>query len=329
MTDDFGILQFARYSQPLPHSGYTLDDNARALMVASKLYLRYRNVKFLDLIKTYLRYIKFVQSEDGRFYNFVSKKKIIDDNSWSEDAQGRAISTLGFLTSIQVLPNELKAEAEQMLLKSLHFVSEIEAPRAIASVIVGLYYYNKENYSKDIVILIRKLADSLVELYKHHSSEDWKWFEQELTYSNSKIPEALFFAYIATQNETYFKIGIESFDFLNSKTFEKEVFVPIGQNGWYKKGGERAYFDQQPVDVSSMVQALVLAYRLTKNPDYERKALAAFHWFLGRNMLNQVVYNERTGGCFDGLDKNDANLNQGAESTLAYLNARLVVEELG
>jgi hypothetical protein len=215
-----------------------------------------------------------------------------------------------------------------MLLQALHAVSDITASRAIASVITGLYYYNKENYSNDVVSLIKGLADSLVELYEHHASEDWKWFEPELTYSNSKIPEALFYAYMASQNESYFKAGVEALDFLNSKTFEKEVFVPIGQNGWYKKGGVRAYYDQQPIDVASMVQTLVLAYRLTKNPEYEKKALTAFHWFLGRNTLNQVVYNERTGGCFDGLDKNDANLNQGAESTLAYLNARLVVEEL-
>ncbi len=328
MTDDFGMLQFARYSKPVLSSGYTLDDNARALLVAARLYARDKNPRFLELTRIYLSYMKFVQSDEGKFYNFVNKKRIVDGNSWSEEAQGRAMRALGFLTSLQTLPKELRADAEMMLSKSLEIIGEINAPRAVASIIMGLYYYNKENYSKENVGLIKKLAGSLVKLYENNSSEDWKWFEPELTYSNSKIAEALLYAYMTTQNENYFKTGIETLEFLNSKTFEGNLFVPIGQNGWYKKGGERAYFDQQPVDVATMVQTLVLAYKLTKNPDYEKKALTAFHWFLGRNALKQVIYNERTGGCFDGIDEKDANLNQGAESTLAYLNARLIVEEL-
>lgn len=328
MTDDFGMLQFARYSKPLLNSGYTLDDNARALMVAAKLYARNKDPKFLELTKVYLNYIKFVQTADGKFYNFVNKKKIVDSSSWSEEAQGRAMRALGFLTSVQVLPKSLRQEAENMMFSSMKTIPDIKSSRAISSVVTGIYYYNKENYSKQNVEIIRRLADALVELYEHHASDDWKWFEPELTYANSKIAEALLYAYMTTQNEKYFRTGIESLDFLNSKTFEGELFVPIGQNGWYKRGGQRAYFDQQPIDVATSVRTLVLAYKLTKNPDYEKKALTAFHWFLGRNALKQVVYNERTGGCFDGIDEKDANLNQGAESTLAYLNARLVIDEL-
>ena len=133
---------------------------------------------------------------------------------------------------------------------------------------------------------------------------------------------------MATRKKQYIDVASQSLRFLMNKTFENNMFVPIGQNGWYKKGKERPYYDQQPIEVDSMVSTLVLAYKLTRNPIYEKKALATFQWFLGRNTLKQVIYNEKTGGCLDGLDEHDANLNQGAESTLAYMNARLAMEDL-
>ncbi len=328
LTDNFGILQFATYSKPKVSSGYTLDDNSRALMLSSKLYSRYRNPAFLNMVRTYLSYMGYVQQEDGRFYNFVNKDKEVDRNSWSEEAQGRAIRSLGYIASVSALSAELRKEAADLLFKALPATAEIHAPRAVSSIIAGLYYYNKENYSKDIVKTIKKFADHLVEMYKENSTQDWKWFESALTYSNSKLPEALFYSYVSTQDSKYLALAETTLDFLMSKTFEGGVFVPIGQNGWYKRGGPRSYFDQQPLDVSSMVQTLALAYKLTKNPEYEKNSLKAFHWFLGKNTLNQVVYNEKTGGCYDGLDQKDLNLNQGAESTLAYLSARLSLDEL-
>ena len=328
MTDDFGMLQFAKYSTPHASSGYTLDDNSRALIVVSKLYSKYRNPVFLSLAKTYLNYIKYVQLEDGKLCNLVTKDKFIEKNSWSEEAFGRAIKALGFVYSLQTMPRNERKEAENILLKALPIASDVSSPRALSSIIAGLYYYNKENYSRDIVKTIRKFADYVVKMYEENSSHDWKWFEPILTYSNSKICEALFFAYIATQNLRYLNIAEESLNFLISKTFENGVFVPIGQNGWYKKGGERSYFDQQPIDVSSMVQTLALAYKLTKNVEYGKNSIRAFHWFLGKNTLNQVVYNEKSGGCYDGLDKANLNLNQGAESTVSYLLARLSLDEI-
>ncbi|MEK6818423.1 MAG: hypothetical protein AABY10_00650, partial [Nanoarchaeota archaeon] len=328
LTDDFGIIQFAKYTKPNKNSGYTLDDNSRALIVSAKLYNRSKSPVFLQLLKTYLNYVKFVQGKEGRFYNVVSKDRKINKSSWSEEAHGRAMRSLSLVASFQAIPQEIRNEMKEIFLKSIPVTSEFHAPRAISYVISSLYYYNKDNYSEDTIKNIRKFSDYLVGLYKENSSSDWNWFENELTYSNSRMCEALFYAYISTQNKEYLDVAISSLNFLMSKTFENDLFVPVGQNGWYKKGGQKAYYDQQPLDVAAMVQALSLAYKIANDSEYERKALQAFQWFLGKNTLNQVVYNEGTGGCYDGLDKNDLNLNQGAESTLAYLSARLEMEEL-
>ncbi|PIN94454.1 glycosyl transferase family 1 [Candidatus Pacearchaeota archaeon CG10_big_fil_rev_8_21_14_0_10_30_48] len=328
LTDDFGMIQFAKYTTPDLNSGYTLDDNARALIVATRLYKKSRSINSLKLIETYLKYIQYVQDSEGKFHNIVLKDKTINKEYFSEEAHGRAINALGYLSSIQSLPKRLKENARHLLLKSLNITKNFTTPRAIALTITGLYNYNKENYSDETLNIIKEYANKLTSLFEKNKTEDWKWFEDKLTYSNSKIPEALLYAYIATQDKYYLDVSKITLDFLVSVTFKDNIFVPIGQAGWYKKNGKRTYFDQQPLDAASMVQTLTLAFKITKDLNYENHMLSAFQWFLGKNTLNQVVYNEQTGGCHDGLGKYSINLNQGAESTLSYLTARLTVDEI-
>jgi rhamnogalacturonyl hydrolase YesR len=191
--------------------------------------------------------------------------------------------------------------------------------------LIGLCYYNL--IKKSEVSRIKKLADYLVRLYKDCNHEEWNWFENYLTYSNSKLPEALFFCYKITRDEKYLTIAKESLDFLISVTFKEGIFVPIGQNGWHHNNSHRALFDQQPVDTACMVQTLIVAYETTKEKKYRKFAIDTFYWFLGKNSLNQEVYNELTGGCHDGVGEHSLNLNQGAESSISYLLARLSIHQ--
>ena len=322
LTDDFGIVQFANQSAPDTNSGYTLDDNARALLTCAMHYEKFNEYKQLKMIKTYLDYINYVKNSDGKLYNFVDRNKKIE-NKWSEDAHGRALWALGHLLSINNIPKDLRNKAENLLLETLPAVSIIQSPRAIAFTMNGLYYYNKNKNSLYIIKNIKKLADFLVDLYENIAKKDWQWFEPYLTYSNSKLPEALFYAYEATKNPKYLGIAERSFNFLISKTFDQDTSIPIGQRGWYFKDKERSYFDQQPIDAGYTVQSLITAYRITQNEKYKDYAINAFQWFLGKNMLQQTVYNIQTGGCHDGLGENSINLNQGAEATISYLLARL------
>ncbi len=327
LTDDFGIIQFANQSTPDLESGYTLDDNARAILVCVKHYEKFREFKQLNLIRTYLDYIKYVQKEDGKLYNLVDKhKKIYGD--WSEDAQGRAIWALGYLLSSPSMPEDFRNDAESILLKSLKSSSEIKSPRAISFMIQGLYFYNNLKNSHNVRFKIKQLADILLDLYEKNSNPSWRWFENALTYANNKLSEALLYAYLSTGNRNYLDVGLESFNFLMSETFEGETFVPIGQREWYVQGQKRSYYDQQPIEAAYMVQTLILAYKISRNEKYREKAIQTFKWFTGKNSLNQVIYNEVTGGCHDGLGENSINLNQGAESTISYLLARLSLMDL-
>ncbi len=327
LTDNFGIIQFAVQSTPDLDSGYTLDDNARAILVCVKHYEKFREFKQLNLIRTYLDYIKYIQKEDGRLFNLVDKNKNIHGD-WSEDAHGRAIWALGYLLSSPAIPEDFKRDAEKILLKSIEISTKINSPRSISFMIQGLYFYNSLKNSSKVRSKIKGLTNILVDLYHTHSNHSWKWFEPYLTYGNDKLAEALLYAYLSTGKRDYLDLGLESLNFLLSEMFKEDLFVPIGQRKWYMKDEERSYYDQQPIDAAYMVQTLILAYKITRNEKYKNKAIQTFQWFTGKNSLNQVIYNEVTGGCHDGLGEHSINLNQGAESTISYLMARLSLMDL-
>src|SRR3989344_2221536 len=316
LTDDFGIIQFAEHFHPDKNSGYTVDDNARALIVATRHYQLYNQDFSMELIKTHLNFLGFSQEESGKFINHISQQRNKLNKNYSEDSYGRAMLSLSY--AISELNNEnnenngeVTKKAETIFNRAYSWFEKLRSPRAKAFSIMALYYYNKKFSHKRNLALIKRLSDSLVESYNKESSEQWQWFEKYLTYSNSKIPEALFYSYLATKDKKYLDIAKETLDFLTSLLIVGGELSLIGQNGWYNKDGKRAFFDQQPVDASSMVSTYLTANSVTGNKNY----------------LKQMMYNESTGGCYDGLGRFSVNLNQGAESTLAYLSARLLLEK--
>lgn len=295
LTNNYGIVQFANNTIPNMEYGYSMDDNARALIVAV-------NEKEDKLAKIYLNFIKKNQKEDGSFYNYINKDRVVENEEIAEDVQGRVIWALG-----------KTSKGKEMFNRALSYIKNIQSPRAKAFAIMGL---------KEEKELMKVFADDLVKLFTQGKKREWDWFEDCLTYSSSRIPESLLFAYSNLGEKKYLDVAQKSIDFLISKTFSKNKYIPIGQNGWFLKNKRRALFDQQPEDPASMVELLVYAYEITKKEEYKDRAIIAFEWFLGKNHLRQVVYDDSTGGCYDGLGKESLNINQGAESTVCYLLAR-------
>ena len=327
LSDDTGVIQHAKHSISNKATGYALDDNARALIVAVKGYAMFREAKSQELLKRYLSFIQYCQRKDGMFHNQVSYDRRFLDRIGSQDSYGRVIWALGLVASSRIYEN-IKATAKFIFDNAIKNYRKIKSIRAKAFTINGLYWYYKTHKNKDIRDKIRYLANSLVNQYKKYRSEDWKWFEDSITYSNGILPSSLFLAYDVLKDKRYLDVGKESLDFLSELVIINNRLVLIGHNGWYFRNGERSFHDQQPVDAASMVHAYKTAYDITKDKKYYNKAVLAFHWFLGKNSINQTVYDEVTGGCYDGLLPNCLNLNQGAESTISYLIARLYMEEL-
>jgi glycosyltransferase involved in cell wall biosynthesis len=331
MTTDFGMLQFSKINQPDPDSGFTIDDNARALISMCMHYELTADEADLHSIYTYLHFIQYCQQPDGSFLNYVDIERQFTSQNETvnlSDSNGRAIWALGYLISMRdVLPAPLVATAQKIMQLALPRVEPMHSTRAMSFAIKGLFYANITHKSAENTRVLIKLADRLVQMYRHESDPNWQWYESYLTYANSVLPEALLCAWQETGNPVYKEVAQVTFDFLLSLTFDAQEIKVISNKTWLHKGQESARHGEQPIDVAYTIMSLSRFYDVFKDARYLGQIAIAFDWFLGNNHLHQIIYNPCTGGCYDGLEETRVNLNQGAESTLSYLMARLAVKK--
>jgi len=326
LTDDTGIIQHAKFATPKRQEGYTTDDNARALMACIKYHQIYDGSEVEKLIGVYLSFLLHMQRPDGRMHNLLSYHRRFEDEVGSEDCMGRALWACG-RTMNSNLHTEKKLISKEIFDKVFPWVPDFKSLRSKAFAILGLcHYYKAYPQDQNVILNMKALADQLLNNYKLESSSDWRWFEPYLTYVNGRLPQALFEAYENTHNERYLQTAKAALDFLLKVQMTDDVFVPIGNKGWYKRGEKRATYDQQSIEASCMVEAATAAFRATGDEKYRRTAHTIFNWFLGRNLQHVTVYNPKTGGCHDGITPKGLNLNQGAEATVSYLLARLELE---
>jgi glycosyltransferase involved in cell wall biosynthesis len=331
LTQPFGMLQFSAIAVPDIVSGFTLDDNARALIAMIKHYAITGNKSDFALIESYLKFILFCQQPNGNFLNYVDNTGgFFEKNAYEnlEDPNGRAIWALGEIVGARHLLNNFMVEkAANAMGKSFDYIKELHSPRAIAFCLKGLYHYN-EAY-KDVIAesLIVLMADNLVSKYRGVSDNKWEWFEEYLTYANSVLPESLLYAYTSTGSLLYKNIALSSFNFLLSVIFCDGKIKVVSNQGWHLKDMPSNKYGEQPIDVAYTIIALGYFYDVFKEQRYLDNMEIAFNWFLGNNHLRKIMYNPCTGGCYDGLEEHHVNLNQGAESTVSYLLARLTVEK--
>ena len=328
MTDDTGILQHAKSSIADRREGYTTDDNARALLAVLKYHRLQGTKQALNLARTYLSFLLHVQKEDGRVHNFMGYNRSFLDEEGSEDSLGRVLWACGYSQDAPI-PEEFKMIAKEIFDKSLIWASRYGSLRTHAFAILGLYHYAEAfPQDKNPPLNMIHLADRLCKAYRHESTSSYQWFEPDFTYANARLPHALFRAYQTTGRQDYLHIAEKTFEFLAAKDTIQNMFQPVGTQSLQKKGGKRALYDQQPIEASCMVEAASAALQATGKEQYSKIAHIAFDWFMGKNSKNVMVYNPATGGCYDGITPEGLNRNQGAESGLSYLLARLEMETL-
>ncbi|MGR6835471.1 hypothetical protein [Syntrophomonas erecta] len=310
MTDDVGLLQFSRHSHPDPRSGYTLDDNARALIVA---------LKMRDGCHHALKYATFMfkaQQKDGSWSNFMLDG-IYSPRFDSEDSAGRAL--LACCLGLSSPWKEVSNLCSQMLHNQLYKGHSFRSPRAMAYVLTGLCKSKALLDKESLQELLSLLGDRLNALYNQNHHSDWLWFEKYLTYCNGIIPQAMFNFYAVTGDKKALKVAHDSLHFLGEVLFKKGYLNIIGNNGWYHKGKSRPFYDQQPVDAASTLFAFLDAYQTIGGSEYLEMAKLAYEWYQGKNINQISLYDETTGGCFDALTYQGINLNQGAEAVLSLL----------
>ena len=324
LTDHTGILQHSFFTVPNFSHGYTTDDNARALLVIILLD-KLGNQKILGLGSRYLAFLGFAFNKKiKKFRNFMDYQRNWLEDEGSDDSQGRALWALGTVMN-HSNASVLQGMSGWLFEQTLPAVLLTTSPRAWAFALIGIYEYSQKFAGDSRANSVKnELGRRLLTLYQDNRTEDWRWYEKSLSYCNAALPHALLTCGSSISNNVMTEAGLESLRWLvDLHRADAGHFVPIGSNGFYPHGGERARFDQQPVETQAMVSACLEAFRITGDKFWNKEARRAFEWFLGRNDLNLSVYDPTTGGCRDGLHSDRLNENQGAESTLAFLQSLL------
>jgi glycosyltransferase involved in cell wall biosynthesis len=322
MTDSTGVFQHAIFSVPNFHEGYCTDDNARAFILAVLMGELSDDAELeRSLASTCGAFLHYAFDPSiGRFHNHMSFDRRWLDQQGSEDSHGRALWALGVAVGRSQL-RTFQMMAGQLFARALPALTTFSSPRAWAFGLLGIHEYLRRLGGDSLVNQAREtLTGRLMELYDRHAHDDWEWFEEELSYDNARLSHALIVSGRATGEEKILNRGLKSLRWLvGQQTSEKGHLRPIGSNGFYRRGGARANFDQQPIEAQATVAACLEAYRATGDAQWYKQAQHAFDWFIGGNDLGLELYVPETGGCRDGLHIDRVNGNQGAESTLAFL----------
>jgi hypothetical protein len=321
LTTPIGVLQHAQFGVPERSLGYALDDNARALLSIVEAFKLYRKKDYLDLAVTYLSYIRHSKRDDRFFNNFQSFDQKFK-NITSQDAFGECIWVLGVTIGSQAR-NDLTLASLNLYKEVKENILKLNYPRAKAYCILGLCGIIEGKRGEEWeVATLKKLTNDLLLLYQKNSSNGWEWFEPFLVYANHILPAALFTAYKQLKGRAILDVATRSLRFLEEQTHTEDgTPVPVGSFGWYKRGEERATYDQQAVDPTYAVLANLAALSATKKRYYLAEAKKWFSWFYGFNVKGVKIFDTKTASCFDGINEAGVNLNQGAESIICYLLA--------
>jgi len=338
LTDSTGMFQHAVFSVPNYDEGYTTDDNARALIVSVQLEevnglaKSQADQQALARVQEFgHRYLAFLwhafNPEKKRFRNFMDYDRRWLEEVGSEDSHGRALWALGTVLA-RSNREGLQGMAGRLFESALPAVMEFNSPRAWAFALMGIQRYLRR-FPGDRAVLTTQstLVQRLIQLYRDNRTEDWPWFEDSATYCNPALSQVLLRYGQSNDDAEAIAIGLESLAWLvGIQQSEEGWIMPIGNHGFYNKGGQISYFDQQPVEVYSLLSACLDAYQVTNDLKWYNYATQAFEWFFGRNALGVSVYDKATGGCRDGLHIDRLNQNQGAESTLSFIQAWLEMQ---
>ena len=325
MTDSTGMIQHAIYSIPRRDSGYTTDDNARALRLCVRLCSDRAERRMLNRVTRYLGFMQFAQSADGGFHNFLSYQRSWLDERGSDDCQGQAVRALAEVLASSKLPDDHRRLARELIAALLPTLVDVRSPRAQAYIVLAWEHLCRAEVADAAALenIAWCAARRLVECFERCRSPEWQWYEPRMTYANAVLPHALFAASRRWPTERFLSIAETSFIFLDRETTAEGVFWPIGNVGWHAPQQRKALHDQQPVEAATMAEAALAGFTMRNDDKYLATFWRAHNWFHGQNSLRQPLADADRGACCDGLHASDINRNQGAESTLAYLWAEV------
>jgi len=330
LSDGTGMLQHAIFATPDRHHGYCVDDNARALIVSTMVWSLFQDNRILQPLQVYLAFLHYsMVPETGRFRNFMSYDRRWLEEDGSDDCQGRALWALGYLVSHA--PNDSSRRlADKLFCTAKPTVSALNSPRSWAFAILGLHYFLRKNPDdSECRQLMADLGDKLNRMFVENESDDWPWMEDIVTYDNGRLPQALIIAGTVLDRQELIDRGLRVLEWLFKVHTAKEGHLTlIGSNGWMTRDGRRAQFDQQALEPAALIGACKAAYRASGSVNWLVEMRRCFEWYVGRNDVDHAMIDFKSRGCYDGLNPEGINENQGAESVLSWLLSLLIMHEM-
>jgi glycosyltransferase involved in cell wall biosynthesis len=331
LVDDVGIIQHAYGTVPARSTGYCVDDVARLAIVALQLGRASDDPAYGRMLACSMAFLVHAWEPGSRgMRNFMDYGRRWLDEPHLGDHVGRAIWALGEVAAFHP-PREESRTSLRRLTQMVPVLDHLTTPRELAFALLGLTRSDLDTLPEPLRSAVRRLADRLAGWYDEHRRPGWDWFEEQLTYDNARLPQALITAGSRLGDPDLVQRGLTALDWYTAQCCVDTAAVRLVGNQWRRVSRSLAEDegDEQPVDVAALVEALVEACTQTGGEHYGRQAVRAFEWFLGRNTHGLPVYDFATGGCHDGLGPAGLSDNEGAESTLAFLQARLALEGAG
>ena len=129
MTDCTGLVQHAIYGIPRRESGYTTDDNARALRLCTRLWSHAPEERMLSRVSCDLSFLEHARCQVTGFHNFLSYQRDWLDATGTGDCQGQAVLELAEVLGSR-LPEGYRAVAWELIKTVLPTLAEIRSLRA-------------------------------------------------------------------------------------------------------------------------------------------------------------------------------------------------------
>ncbi|MEX0884894.1 MAG: glycosyltransferase family 4 protein [Phycisphaeraceae bacterium] len=332
LCDDVGILRRAKSTVPDRAAGYSTDDNARALVAALLAQDHLDDAETVSLDGLIARQLSFLDhaldDTAGWFRNTLGFDRRWRSEARSEDAHGRAMWALGEAVARCQVRGHM-ALATNLFQRALPACEQMKYPHAWAYSLIGIHAYLRRFSGDSHARRVREdLASRLFELFQENTGDDWAWPLDRITYGSARLPHALLLSGRWMFNDEMIQMALHSLEWLyDIESGASGQFSPVGSHGGLARGGERARFDQRPIEAYASLDASLEAYRVTGDTKWQQRAQRCLNWFLGDNDLHLSLYDHTTGGCHDSLQPHGLHENQSAEATLAWLLSLLSLYE--
>jgi hypothetical protein len=322
-------VQHANGVIPNRESGYCVDDVARLAVVALELARRGDEQVWTSILYRSIAFLEDATDPLVGMRNFMGYDRRWRDEPHLGDHVGRSIWALGEILSTAWVP-AVVGPTERLLDAIVHLVPTDASPRTGAYAALGLARLDPDRRSPEARQLLERVMEQLASAYEANVGDGWQWFENALTYDNARLPHALIVGGTTLGRADLTETGLEALRWLGDESGLAQGTLRLtGHGGRLRSEPAPGSGDEQPLDASAFVEAELAAFAVTGEPDHGVRAQRAFDWFLGRNRLRRPLYDFATGGCCDGLGEETTNDNEGAESTLAFHRAALLLDTAG